>query len=87
MGYKMKTRSADCPVPQLLASVGVGALGAVSCLPPHVEALRGFLWMVVRIAEQSLFTGETVSSGLRWDGRTAPSPGCRPTQLPWRKGS
>lgn len=36
----MKTRSANCPVPQLLASVGVGALGAVLSLPPHLELER-----------------------------------------------
>lgn len=43
----MKSRYATCSVPQLLASVGVGALGAMLCLPPHVETLRGFLCMAV----------------------------------------
>lgn len=69
-----------------MASVGVGVLGAVLCLPPHVETLRGFLCMAVCTAEQSLFTGEMISDGLRWDRCTAPSPGCCPHWAPMEKG-
>lgn len=63
MGYEMKTRSAACSVPQLLASVGLGALGAVLCLPPHEQAWRGFVCVTVWIAEQSWFTGQWTEVG------------------------
>lgn len=56
----MKTRSAAYSVPQLLAPVGVGALGAQLCLPPCEEALRIFVW-------QSGLQGKARSLGMDWD--------------------
>lgn len=53
----MNSRSAACSVPQPLAPVGLGALGAQLCLPPREEALRGFVCVTVWIAEQNWFSG------------------------------
>lgn len=49
--------------PSAPGSSGMGALGAVLCLPPHEEALRGFVCVTVWSAEQSSFTGELTEVG------------------------
>lgn len=66
----MNSRSAACSVPQPLAPVGLGALGAQLCLPPREEALRGF----VRPSGLQSKTG-SVEDGQRWDGCRCPCPG------------